>query len=125
MVSIGGFSNPWRAGSNGTGASLEIINRTGQGKGVLKKALAKVKPESDSEAHFRFGKPSRFTLTEPPQQTNPGTTVTWPPEEPIDDPEDGIVIYDYDYIDRAVEVIRVENPDDSEQWVEVERITKI
>lgn len=125
MVTIRGFPNPWRAGNNSSGARLQLINRTGNGEDVLKRALAKVKPEESGEAHFRFGKPSRFTLTTPEQRTNPGSTVIWPPEEPVEDPEDGIVVIDYDYIDRAVETIRIENPDDSEQWVEVERITKI
>ncbi|RUV75918.1 MAG: hypothetical protein EOR30_17085 [Mesorhizobium sp.] len=125
MVTIGGIPNPWRAGRNSSAARLDFINRSGNGENVLKRALAKVKPEDGGDAHFRFGKASRFTLTEPAQKTNPGTTVTWPPEEPIEDPEDGIVVIDYDYIDRAVETIRIENPDDSEQWVEVERITKI
>ncbi|TIN36855.1 MAG: hypothetical protein E5Y10_22265 [Mesorhizobium sp.] len=125
MVEIRGFPNPWRAGNNSSGARLQLINRTGNGEDVLKRALAKVKPEEGGDAHFRFGKPSRFTLTTPEQRTNPRTTVTWPSEEPVEDPEDGIVVIDYDYIDRAVETIRIENPDDSEQWVEVERITKI
>lgn len=125
MVTIRGFPNPWRAGNNSSGARLQLINRTGNGEDVLKRALAKVKPEESGEAHFRFGKASRFTLTTPEQRTNPGSTVIWPPEEPVEDPEDGIVVIDYDYIDRAVETIRIENPDDAAQWVEVERITKI
>ncbi|RWO83178.1 MAG: hypothetical protein EOS18_06190 [Mesorhizobium sp.] len=126
MVSIGGVANPWRAGRNGTGARLEIINRTGSGQRVLNGALARVPAKDTSgDADFRFGKASRFTLTTPEQRTNPGSTVTWPPDEPVEDPEDGIVVIDYDYIDRAVETIRIENPEDSEQWVEVERITKI
>ncbi|RWF52044.1 MAG: hypothetical protein EOS50_26050 [Mesorhizobium sp.] len=125
MVTIRGFPNPWRAGNNSSGARLQLINRTGNGEDVLKRALAKVKPEESGDAHFRFGRASRFTLTTPEQRTNPGSTVIWPPEEPVEDPEDGIVVIDYDYIDRAVETIRIENPDDSEQWVEVERITKI
>ncbi|RWN35783.1 hypothetical protein [Mesorhizobium sp.] len=123
---IRGFRNPWRAGSNGSGATLELISRTGSGERVLKRALAKVPAEDNSgEADFRFGKASRFTLTEPEQRKNPSSTVIWPPDEPVEDPEDGIVVIDYDYVDRAVETIRIENPEDAEQWVEVERITKI
>ncbi|MER9355570.1 hypothetical protein NKI61_20070 [Mesorhizobium sp. M0514] len=125
MVEIRGLSNPWRAGHNSSGARISITDSRGNGDGVLKRALSKVKPDAGGEAHFRFGKASRFTLTTPEQQTNPGTTVNWPPEDPADDPDDGIVIIDYDYVDRAVEKLRVENPDDSEQWVEVERATKI
>jgi hypothetical protein len=125
-MEIRGLSNPWRAGRNSSGATMEIISRTGAGADVLNRALAKVPPEDNSgDADFRFGKASRFTLTTPDQATNPGATVTWPSDDPVDDPQDGIVIIDYDYIDRAVTKIRVENPDDSEQWVEIERIDKI
>lgn len=126
MVGIGGLADPWATTRSGGGARIELINRAGSGERVLNQALAKV-PAKDTSgaADFRFGKASRFTLTEPEQQTNPGSTVTWPADEPVEDPEDGIVVIDYDYIDRAVETIRVENPEDAEQWVEVERITKI
>ncbi|TIP79375.1 MAG: hypothetical protein E5X63_34745 [Mesorhizobium sp.] len=125
MVTIRGIPNPWRAGSNSSGARLQLINRTGNGEDVLKRALAKVKPEESGEAHFRFGKASRFTLTTPEQRTNPGSTVTWPPDDPVEDPEDGIVVIDYDYVDRAVTIIRVENPEEPENWVEIEQDDKI
>ncbi|TIL94518.1 MAG: hypothetical protein E5Y73_11405 [Mesorhizobium sp.] len=123
-MQIRGSHNPWRAGNNGSGATMELISRTGAGERVLKRALAKVPAEDNSgDADYRWGKPSRFTLTEPEQKTNPRTTVTWPSEEPVEDPEDGIVVIDYDYIDRAVEVIRIEQVDEPENWVETERIT--
>lgn len=117
------FSN---VGRNGSGAKLEIINRTGAGTDVLNRALAKVPPEDNSgDADFRFGKASRFTLTTPEQQTNPGSSVSWPPDDPQNDPANPIVIDDFDYIDRSVEKIKIVNPDDSEQYVIVERILKI
>jgi len=125
MVEIRGLSNPWRAGRNSSGARLSIVDNGGNGDGVLKRALAKVKPDEGGEAHVRWGKASRFTLTTPDQPTNPGATVNWPPEDPADDPADGIVVNDYDYVDRSVEKIRVENPDDAEQYVIVERILKL
>ncbi|AEH88205.1 hypothetical protein [Mesorhizobium opportunistum] len=143
MPTIGGLSNPWgsgdslgrsgssvqvqgfRTGGNRLG-SLEIINRTGAGQDVLNRALAKVPKEDNSgDADFRFGKASRFTLTTPDQKTNPGMTVTWPPDDPSNDPKDGIVIDDFDYVDRSVEKIKVVNPDDAEQYVIVERILKV
>lgn len=124
IVGIG--RSPWRAGHNGSGARLEIINRTGGGTDVLNRALARVPAKDTSgDADFRFGKASRFTLTTPDQSTNPGTSVTWPPDDPTDDPADGIVIDDFDYVDRSVEKIRVENPDDAEQYVIIERILKL
>ncbi|RVD13022.1 MAG: hypothetical protein EOS73_26295 [Mesorhizobium sp.] len=124
-MAIRGLPDPWRAGRNSSGSRLQLISRTGNGADVLKRALEKVKPEATGDAHFRFGKPSRFTLTTPEQPTNPGATVTWPPDDPADDPEDGIIIDDFDYVDRSVEKIRVENPDDAEQYVIVERILKV
>ncbi|RWH86457.1 MAG: hypothetical protein EOR77_21655 [Mesorhizobium sp.] len=128
-MQIRGFHNPWRAGSvgrNSSGATLELISRTGAGERVLKRALAKVPVEDNSgDADFRWGKPSRFTLTEPEQRTNPGSTVTWPPDDAVEDPEDGIVVIDYDYVDRAVTIIRVENPEEPENWVEIEQDDKI
>lgn len=122
---IGGLADPWRATPRG-GARLEIINRTGAGEKVLKDALDRVPAVDNSgEADFSIGGPARFTLTTPDQRTNPGTTVNWPPEDPPDDPKDGIVIDDFDYVDRSVEKIRVENPDDAEQYVIVERILEV
>lgn len=125
MVSIGGRANPWRA-TGRSGASLQIINRTGQGEDVLNRALARVPAKDTSgDADFRFGKASRFTLTTPEQRTNPGATVTWPPDDSDEDPEDGIVIDDFDYVDRSVEIIKVEQEGEPENWVKVERILKI
>jgi hypothetical protein len=98
------------AGRNSSGARLSITDSGDDGAGVLKRALSKVKPDEGGDAHFRFGKASRFTLTTPDQQTNPGATVTWPPDDPADDPKDGIVIDDFDYIDRSVEKIKVVQP---------------
>lgn len=143
MPTIGGLSDPFGAGSsfgsssssvqirgarNGSSllGSLEVINRTSAGQEVLNKALAKVPPADNSgAADFRFGKASRFTLTTPDQATNPGVTTTWPPDDPQNDPKDGIVIIDYDYVDRAVEKLKVEQPGEPDNWVEVARITKL
>ncbi|KQU77696.1 hypothetical protein ASD12_18015 [Mesorhizobium sp. Root102] len=126
MPDIIGLSNPWRAGRNSSGARVQLFDSGNNGADVLNRTLAKVPVKDTSgDADFRFGKAARFTLTTPEQRTNPGGGVTWPPDDPVDDPADGIVVIDYDYVDRAVEKIRVENPEDSEQWVEIERITKL
>jgi hypothetical protein len=42
-----------------------------------------------------------------------------------DDPKDGIVIDDFDYVDRSVEKIKVVNPAIPRQYVIVERILKV
>lgn len=124
-LQVTGLANPWRAGRNSSGARLGIFDSGNNGADVLKRALAKVKPDDGGDAHFRFGKASRFTLTTPDQPTNPGVKVTWPPDDQQNDPKDGIVIDDFDYVDRSVEKIRVVNPDDAEQYVIVERILKV
>lgn len=126
MVDIRGLSDPWRAGRNSSGARIQLLDSGGNGTDVLNRILAKVPAKDTSgDADFRFGKASRFTLTTPDQKTNPGMTVTWPPDDPADDPKDGIVIDDFDYVDRSVEKIKVVNPDDDEQYVIVERILKV
>ncbi|TIN84364.1 hypothetical protein [Mesorhizobium sp.] len=105
---------------------LETITRPSAAEKVLQDALAKVPPVDNSGvADFSIGGPSSFTLTDPTQKTNPGVTYNFPPEDDNKDRQDGIVVIDYEYVDRAVTMLRVENPDDSEQWVEIERIDRI
>lgn len=126
MVSIGGLANPWRAGRNSAGSTFELISRTGSGERVLKRALAKVLAEDNSgDADFRWGKPSRFTLTTPEQKTNPGSSVTWPTDGNQDDEPKEIHIIEFDEVSRCWETIRVENPDDPEQYVMVRNITRV
>lgn len=125
MVTITGLSNPWQAGRNSSGARLSVINSAGNGEAVLKRALARIPPQGDGPAHFHFGGPSAFTLTTPDQKTNPGMTVIWPPDDPADDPKDGIVIDDFDYVDRSVEKIKVEQDGEPDNFVIVERILKV
>lgn len=95
------------------------------GDDVLKRALSKVKPDEGGDAHFRFGKASRFTLTDPTQKTNPGVHYTWPDDGNQDDEPKEIHIIEYDEVSRQTETIRVENPDDSEQYVMVKNVLRI
>ncbi|TIM16288.1 MAG: hypothetical protein E5Y67_03590 [Mesorhizobium sp.] len=93
---------------------------------MLKRALAKVLAEDNSgDADFRWGKPSRFTLTTPEQKTNPGSSVTWPTDGNQDDEPKEIHIIEFDEVSRCWETIRVENPDDPEQYVMVRNITRV
>lgn len=104
--------------------SIEDITRTGLSEDVLKRLAARRPPVDDSgEADFRFGGPSRFSVVEPEEQTNPRITVnTGGGQEPP--PEDeGVQILEYDEVDGQrvfFEPVRVENPDDAEQYVMVE-----
>jgi hypothetical protein len=103
-------------------ASLEKITRQSAAEAILQRALARVKPEGDGEAHFRFGKAARFEQAT--QQSGPSIRVEYPDDTgQIDDPE--IVVLDFDEIDREEETIRVENLSDSEQYVMVKRCKRI
>lgn len=124
-MQIQGVANPWRAGRNSSGARLSIIDSTSNGDSVLKRALSKVKPDEGGEAHFRFGKASRFTAVTPDQKANPGVSVTWPDDNNQDDEPKEVHIAEYDWVSRCWEDIRVENPDDPEQWVEVRNVFRI
>lgn len=123
-ISIGGLPDPWRAGRNSSGATLSFIT-TNNGESVLKRALSKIKPDEGGEAHTRFGKASRFTGTTPVQKTQPGATITWPDDNNQDDEPKEVHISEYDWVSRCWEDVRVENPEDSEQWVEVRNIFRI
>jgi len=124
MVSLQGLRDPWQAGRNSSGASIRFIT-TNDGDSVLKRALSKVKPDEGGDAHFRFGKASRFQQVTPEKQTNPGATVTWPKDNNQDDEPKEVHIIEYDEVSRCWETIRVENPDDSEQYVMVRNTLRV
>ncbi|RWG54855.1 MAG: hypothetical protein EOQ64_18910 [Mesorhizobium sp.] len=99
--------------------TLESVTRPSAGERVLQAALAKVPPVDNSgDADFSFGGPSRFTVTQPEQRTNPSVTYEFPPEDDKkdDEPKD-IHIVEYDEYCRSSETNRIENPDDPEQYV--------
>ncbi|RUW79622.1 hypothetical protein [Mesorhizobium sp. M2A.F.Ca.ET.067.02.1.1] len=121
---IQGIPDPWRAGRNSSGGTISFIT-TNDGESVLKRALSKIKPDQGGEAHTRFGKASRFTLTSPDQKTQPSVTIIWPDDNNKNDEPKEIHISEYDWVSRCWETIRVENPDDSEQYVMVKNIYRI
>ncbi|MER9937406.1 hypothetical protein [Mesorhizobium sp. M0088] len=125
MVEIRAPANPWRAGRNSSGSRWVSIVDSGNGDGVLKRALSKVKPDEGGDAHFRFGKAARFQAVTPDARTNPGATVIWPNDnDPDNEPKETHII-EFDEVYRCWETIRVENPDDAEQYVMVRNITRI
>lgn len=111
--------------------SVPTINRRGSvgvfklsdfggsgGDDILKRALSKVKPDKGGDAHFRFGKASRFSLTDPStQKTNPSVSYQWPDDGNQDDEPKEIHISEWDEVSRCWVTKRIENPDDSEQYV--------
>lgn len=79
------------------------------------------------DAVLRWGAPGVLQLSSNLRGFGRGgaiTTIIWPDdeEEPLDEEEQGL---EFQEISRAVTVVRVENPEDSEQFVDVERIDKI
>jgi hypothetical protein len=89
--------------------------------------VRRIRPGEDTEASICAGGPARFlreNLEDPIQL--PGTStrieVRWPSKDGgANDPEAII----YQEVSREVSVIRVENPDDAAQYVDVERIEQI
>lgn len=80
------------------------------------KALREI-PGEDREADIRWGQASQFDYTTD-RREQPRVTIHFPPDEPPDDEEPSIPMTE---ISKSVEEIRVENPDDAEQYVIVER----
>lgn len=82
----------------------------------------------EEEAEIRWGGPSSFqwSVTNPP--TNSGPSINVKPnddEEEPTEPEDKILVFDEIAANTETEDVRVENPEDSEQYVIVERILNI
>lgn len=85
-------------------------------------------PGEGTEAFISWGAASRFLVPEfeDPYRTNQqfNITATFPEDDnPEDEEEPEVQVYDE--IRREVSVIRVENPDDAAQFVDVERIEVI
>jgi hypothetical protein len=89
--------------------------------------VRRLRPGEGTEASICAGAPSRFLrqdLDEPVKTPGPPRNeVRWPDrdEDSADDP--GVLVYDE--VDRQVSVIRIENPEDAAQYVDVERIEQI
>lgn len=110
--------------SRGTSrTSIEDITRQGLSEDVLKRLAARRPVVDDSgEADFRFGGPSKFTAVTPAQPTNPSHSVI---VGGGDDGEDEVppeaVLLVFNEVQKQTEDVRVENPDDPDQYVIVRR----
>lgn len=126
----------WRVGP-----SLEEMTRAAAERAQLRlEARLAIRPGAgDAEAVICAGGPSRFSILEPPpgeQKTEPRVTTNWPsPCETLSgiddalsgeecDPEETPVTL-YTEVGRIEEKVRIENPDDADQYVIVARITSI
>jgi hypothetical protein len=107
----------------GPGAGLTALTDPAAGQALLKRLLAKKQlADSDEVANIRWGKASRFTLIEPEAKKQPSVTVIWPDD---DGEEEEPAPVQWTEISRTEETIRVENPDDAEQYVMVARATSV
>ncbi len=95
----------------------------GPGSQFARNALPQIRrpPGAIGEAVHRWGRQANLSWTTPGQVTTQVIFTDGLP--PIDDPEDAARIFTE--TEREVDVVRVENPSDSAQFVDVERITKI
>ncbi len=97
------------------------------GDRFLARLLARRLPEdADAEAEVRWGKASNFIAQMEGQAYLPTVTIINLPGYPTDDdePED-LPVLDWYEQERTISEVRVENPDDEDQYVIVERIETI
>lgn len=96
-----------------------------RGERFLARLLARKPTEDDeAEAHVRWGGPSNFLLTlrGGPKMIPVVEIINWP-ETPEGEEEEPIVIREWSEVPgtRESSEVRVENPDDPEQYVMVKR----
>jgi hypothetical protein len=100
---------------------------TSRGSTFLARLLAR-KPTEDqgAEAHVRWGKASRFVVQMKGERFLPSIQiVNWPDFPKNDEDEDEQPVIDWFEVSRETSDVRVENPDDSDQYVIVQRVEKI
>lgn len=107
--------------------SMEAITRQSRVDEILQRALSARPPVDDSgEADLRWGKKSRFELVDP-QQVH-GLRVRYATNgdgQQTQEPPPECNVLQFDEVQRGIEEIRIENPEDSQQYVIVERIAFI
>lgn len=105
------------------GLSMErIVRPFDRAERILQRVIDSRPPErDDSETDIRWGAASRFQLTDPEQPTNPSVSVQGGINDPEEEPEQPPYIPVYTEIDKKLEAVRIENPDDPEQYVDTKR----
>ena len=118
-------------------------NRFDESQRVLDRlVLQRSAPNDEAEANIRWGEASDFDLVggSGSNVSQPTINIIWPPDPECEfdilrnsfflgQGEDGcdppVEVLQYNEIDRETENVRVENPNDSSQYVIVQRILKI
>lgn len=112
--------------------SFEVMVRHASAEAIVQRLLERVPPRAVAGTpNLRWGKPSTFKsagfgAVKPPTPIE--ITIIWPDGGEDDDNEDpppGVIFRDYYEVSRATEDIRIENPDDSEDWVMFSRTNSI
>lgn len=100
---------------------MDAALRAAQAEEVLQKFITLRPPKDEvNEASYRFGQASRFDVLDQPDPEDTGLDVVV--RQPDDEP---LLITVYNEVSRQVSEVRVENPDDPEQYVMVQRIESI
>ena len=89
----------------------------------LRDRPAKTAPVPEEEAEIVWGKASQFSWSIDTPDIRKSTYVTVIRHENNDDDLRQLIIFPE--IERATETVRITNPQDAEQYVDVERITSI
>ncbi len=77
-------------------------------------------PEGASgDAVLRWGRASNFPIS---AKATTSTIVSWPTQPEDEEEDEGLI---YNETERQTTTVRIENPDDSTQFVDVERIDQI
>lgn len=106
---------------------FEQVSRPFAVNDVLQRALDARPPQDNSEtAELRWGAQPQFDIVDPTQVTQPSVTVTFPddPNNPDNNgvPDSAVLVATE--IWRDTKTVRVENPNDSSQYVDVEDAVK-
>ena len=96
-------------------------------KSHLRDRPANLVPVAEAEAEIRWGKASQFqwSVTHPDRIINRTIIRPGPPGDDDDDDEEFEETIEYTETERTTETVRVSNPEDAEQYVDVERILTI
>ena len=95
--------------------------------GVLQHAIDGRPPmQTDAQARLRWGEEPSFDIIDPTPATQPSVTVVWPndPSQPDNQGLPDQVTIAATEIDRKTRTVRVTNPDDDTQYVDVEDVVK-
>lgn len=106
---------------------LKQMNRDGVAPGALllaKLLASRVKPGEGGEASATWGGPSQFVLPDGIDQDSSGLTVNIEEPEKTDPPPE-VQVLEFTEVQRNVSEKRIENPDDPEDFVDVEVIDDI